>query len=180
MDHKEATETMDEEARRLGLHIEAIFVPLYRSRNANEKHPTVNWRVRLLRHGANRVIWEGDYSQGTGHLKTPPRFDPRSVDGAMAIRAACETGKGRRHPASLVASVQAVPPTVVDILSSLLLDASAIDEGSFEDWAASFGYDPDSRKAEKIWKACVETGLKLRSELGDEILRRFQELAFNL
>jgi len=32
--------------------------------------------------------------------------------------------------------------------------------GSFEAWASDLGYDPDSRKAEKVFKACE--GIKLR------------------
>lgn len=180
MDYKEAAETLEREAIALGLFVECEFVPLSRSRNAKETRPSVNWRVRLKRsrgvgESPSRLIWEGDYTQGSGHLKTPKGFLPDQLAGDSAIREACETKRGRWRNA--LPDVFAVEPTLDDVLRALLMDASAIDEGSFEDWASSLGYDPDSRKAEAIWKSCVETGLKLRSALGDETFRRFRELA---
>ena len=33
---------------------------------------------------------------------------------------------------------------------------------SFEDWADNYGYDKDSRKAEKMFNACRETGVNLK------------------
>lgn len=174
MDYKEARETLTSESQALGLRIECEFVPLSRSRNAKEKWPTVNWRVRLMR--SDRLVWEGDFQQGIAHLKTPRGFDPSRVDGSNAMRQACEKGIGF-WDRTVIPDVRAVEPGLADILHALLLDAGAIDEGSFEDWASSLGYDPNSRKAESIWRACIETGLKLRAALGDERFRRFQSLA---
>lgn len=59
-------------------------------------------------------------------------------------------------------------PTASEVLGSLLLDASADDTDSFEEWAAEFGYDTDSRRAEKTYLACVETAKRLRHLLGDD------------
>lgn len=65
-------------------------------------------------------------------------------------------------------------PTAADVLSSLLLDATSVENaGSFEEWARDLGYDPDSRKAEKIYRACERTVPKLRRFLGDH----FDQLA---
>jgi len=44
-------------------------------------------------------------------------------------------------------------PDLCDVLSSLLMDTSGLDQ-PFEDWAEDLGYDPDSRKAERIYTAC--------------------------
>lgn len=52
-------------------------------------------------------------------------------------------------------------PTAADVLRSLILDASAIDE-SFSDWCDNFGYDSDSIKALNTYNACCEIGKKLR------------------
>jgi hypothetical protein len=49
----------------------------------------------------------------------------------------------------------------------LLSDASA-GEQSFEEFCLEFGYDPDSRKAERIHKACEKTARELRRLLGDD------------
>lgn len=39
------------------------------------------------------------------------------------------------------------------------------------------GYDPDSRKAEAIYKACLEIALKLRNALGEDGLAKLREAA---
>lgn len=57
------------------------------------------------------------------------------------------------------------PPSAAEVLDCLAMDASAMDE-SFEDWAADFGYDTDSRKAEAAYTACRESGFALRKLLG--------------
>jgi hypothetical protein len=58
-------------------------------------------------------------------------------------------------------------PTVEDVLSSLCLDASGLENaGDFEDWARDYGYDPDSRKAESIYRAVQIEARKLRKLLG--------------
>lgn len=57
------------------------------------------------------------------------------------------------------------PPTAEEVLDCLASEASAMDQ-SFEDWASDFGYDVDSRKAEKAYNACREQGFALRKLLG--------------
>lgn len=57
-------------------------------------------------------------------------------------------------------------PTVLDCLAS---DASGIENAkSFEDWASEYGYDADSRKAEKTYSICQKQAEELRDLLGDE------------
>lgn len=182
MDYKEAAEKLDALAQELGLSVSCKFAPLSEPRNADEKHPTINWTVSLYKVQSDdyhRLVWRGGYSQGTAYLRTPERFKPTNLDGVNAIRQACEYGKGF-YASSLAADVFAVEPTLVDVLVSLLMDASAIDEPSFEDWASSLGYDPDSRKAHAIWQACIETALKLRAAVGDEKFQAMRELASEL
>ena len=58
-------------------------------------------------------------------------------------------------------------PTAADALSSIILDANC-GEQTFEDFCSEFGYDSDSRKAEKTWKACAKTAPKVRRLLGDD------------
>lgn len=178
MDHKEATETLDREARGVGLHLEATQVPWSQSRNAKEEQPTVEWRCQLrkgfatLGGEADRLVLAFDYSQGVAHLDGYWQ----SIQGDARIRNVCE-GLPDRPPTSVDRPLRAVPPTLANALYSLLLDGSAIDYGTFEEWAGEFGYDTDSRKAEKAYRDCLEIGLKLRSAVGGEMLQRFQELA---
>lgn len=58
-------------------------------------------------------------------------------------------------------------PDAEGVLDCLLSDASA-GEQDFHEFCSEFGYDEDSRKAEKVWKACKQTAPKLRRFLGDD------------
>lgn len=62
------------------------------------------------------------------------------------------------------------PPSLLDVCHSLGLDAQA-GSASFEEFCADFGYDTDSRKARKTWKACRKTAYKLGRELTESINR---------
>ena len=56
----------------------------------------------------------------------------------------------------------------------LVTDSDVLNYGSFEEWADNFGYEEDSRKAEAVYKSCLEIAVKLQSGLGAvnlEILR---------
>jgi hypothetical protein len=56
-------------------------------------------------------------------------------------------------------------PSLFDVVSSLLRDTP--DPGmTFELWARELGYDEDSRKAERSFKACCEAGAFCRAAFG--------------
>jgi len=58
-------------------------------------------------------------------------------------------------------------PTAVEVLDCLASDAAGIENtGDFDDWCADYGYDTDSRKAERIYRACQREAGKLRQFLG--------------
>ena len=68
-------------------------------------------------------------------------------------------------------------PTAEEVLECLAADSAGIEyAGTFEDWAAEFGYDQDSREAEKVYNACVKHAEKLRSFLGEE---KYNELLYD-
>jgi hypothetical protein len=58
-------------------------------------------------------------------------------------------------------------PDLEDILGTLLMDATYYDY-SFEDFAREMGYDPDSRKAEKIYKKIQKQTEKLNKIFTEE------------
>ena len=125
-----------------------------------------------------RGTWSGNYSMGSGHATFAPwektreltrkdydrisrrGFTPRTLFDEEAVK------KYRLPPV----------PTLRDVLYSLVSDADAIDCATFEDWASNYGYDTDSRSAEKAYRACLESGLKLRAMLGEEALTKLREL----
>lgn len=57
-------------------------------------------------------------------------------------------------------------PRVDDVLARLVSDADAADV-TFEDWCGDFGYDQDSRKAEKLYRACADQRPRLLALLGE-------------
>lgn len=68
--------------------------------------------------------------------------------------------QGRAHTA---------PPSTEDVLDCLASDAVGYENAnSFEDWATDYGYDTDSRKAEKTYRMIGTQSGKLKRFLGDE------------
>lgn len=70
-------------------------------------------------------------------------------------------------------------PSVSDLLECLILDASVVDRSqSFEDWADEYGYDPDSRKAERLYKTVEVESLRLKEFFGDDLFEEALSLEF--
>lgn len=155
----------------LGLTIESVFVPFSQSRNKGEKQPSLNWRVTVKHNGA--FVLETDYMAGSGHCPSANHKDRKEQPLMVAYE--CEHGFralgvrwGRDAEAYGAANVKnAILPDALDVLASLAMDSDVLDMGGFEDWASNFGYDTDSRKAESIYRACLDIALKLRAALGD-------------
>lgn len=70
-------------------------------------------------------------------------------------------------------------PTATEVLECLVMDARGLEyTPDFEDWAGDYGYDTDSRQAEKVYKAVNWQTLKLKRFLGgyfDEALKTEEE-----
>lgn len=68
-------------------------------------------------------------------------------------------------------------PELAEVLDSIASDVSGLEDGeiSFEEWAANYGYDSDSRKAESIFHACEVEALQLRTLLGEKRMRQLIE-----
>ena len=61
-------------------------------------------------------------------------------------------------------------PEVVDVLNCLADDSAGVSNArSFEEWAEEYGYDTDSRKAEKTYNVCVKQAARLLSFLGEDL-----------
>lgn len=60
-------------------------------------------------------------------------------------------------------------PKVSDVLDSLASDAAGVENArNFEEWCGEYGYESDSRKAEKIYKTCQAQAAQLKQFLGDK------------
>jgi hypothetical protein len=59
-------------------------------------------------------------------------------------------------------------PKADEVLNCIASDSASIENArSFEDWAGELGYDEDSRKAEKVYKACQAQAEKAKALLGE-------------
>ena len=56
-------------------------------------------------------------------------------------------------------------PETGDVLETLWLDADCLNY-TFEEWSDNIGWDPDSRKGERTYKACRNLSEKLRQFIG--------------
>lgn len=140
---------------------------------ARGEQPQLRWAYTLRQR--DRVVHKGHYSAGIAHA---PSYQYTfggavTVDVHNAVQHELTTG---RH----VKSNKPILPEPASVMRCLLLDGSAIEHGSFEHWASEYCYDTDSRKAEAMYRACVETGLAIRAAIGDEAMRELQELSHEL
>lgn len=73
----------------------------------------------------------------------------------------------RLTTAFFMGSAHTSEPTAADVLACLVSDTSAGDQ-SFEDFCSDLGYNVDSRKAERVYKACAKMAPRVRRFLGDD------------
>lgn len=153
---------------------------------------SLNWKVTLQKAppvGKVHDIAATEYSQGEGHCPavkwfaskkgTPFYRTPHTLDWETAVMHEMETGRTwqgesvigpRRGPE--------IHPDSAEVFGCMCDDAqSVLDSGSFEDWAANYGYDTDSRHAEKIYSTCRDSAVKLVAALGSETLAKAADIA---
>lgn len=174
----EAGEPTRDLIAKAGLTVGAVFVPFSQSRNAKEKHPSLNWRVTLQCKG--RDVLTCDYSAGSAHCPADKKNWSEPHAKREAVRLECETGKAAREFSSLShvsANGPAIMPNDRDVIASLLLDASVLDAWSFADWAADCGYSDDSRKARAIYDECLAHALAFQAAVGAYAFAELREAA---
>jgi hypothetical protein len=132
----------------LGIEYHATFVPQSMSRNAFQKMPSLNWRVTLKRNGK---MVSTDYMQGIAHM--PHYSSVRTADNVQREKDAAETAIFLRPKSSWI-RMRVPPPSLADVMYSLVMDSDVLNFSCYEDWAAEFGYDPDSRSGEVVYHAC--------------------------
>lgn len=69
-------------------------------------------------------------------------------------------------------SIETLKPGAYDILACL----SLVYEDNFEDWCDSYGYDSDSKTADKTYTACIEQDRQLRRLFTTEELEQLEEI----
>lgn len=164
----------------MGLSVTAVFVPQSQSRNRDEKHKSINWRVTVSRH--DKPFLTTDYMQGIAHMPQYKQFWGKTSlaerdEHATRIQYASEKGQTfDRFWGGSPAKIRPLPaPDIVDVMYCFVLDSDVLDYGAFEDWASCYGYDVDSREAEKIYHACLKIALKLLAAIGNDNFSKLRE-----
>lgn len=184
-DYEIARKALEALMERAGLIVTSSFIPLSKSRNAKpgpdgKIWQSLNWKVKLER--AGRVIVETDYSAGSGHCPASKKEWKDKYVKRNAIAHEVETGRiAKPNWSGSIFPGPAIPgPDPVDVFSSLCLDSSVLDYATFEDWASDYGYEADSRRAEKVYKDCLSVALKIRAGLGEALLSEARDLSNQL
>lgn len=148
-DYEVAREDMARMLDDLGVQMAAEFIP------TPPPAPTpqdFRFTITLTR---GRMSFTTSYRMGSGHVQ----YDGREWIRRLDLEACLRYGKGRLR--GFRYSVFAPVPALVDVMYALFLDASNTDL-PLEEWAVDYGYDPDSRTAERTYNACTETAKNLR------------------
>jgi hypothetical protein len=116
--------------------------------------------TRAMTIGAKAYTFK--FGQSVAHSKSGVEAAIKTLDKQGYSLAGHEASKARK---------QLQPPTVYDVLASI----TKYDPGSFKDFCSDFGYNEDSRKAEKTYIAVVEEWKNVERMFGD-VLERLQEI----
>lgn len=96
-----------------------------------------------------------------------PNMDGMPQDSSHYIVTMERNGKKFSTPYSMGPAHNRGPQTA-DVLNCIASDVSGYDSArNFEDWAANYGYDTDSRKAERIYNIIAEQSKSLKNFLGE-------------
>lgn len=129
-----------------------------------------------------KTVWAGPYKMGLGNFKAKPlakawlRSQPweKLVHGITDRELSAGTQSVIR--AHISHNLLTGGPSLPAVLCSLLSDgAGYFDRLSFEEWAGNYGYDEDSRTAERMFHACQETGRKLARAFAPTEIQELRE-----
>lgn len=194
-------------AERHGWTMTAASVPFRPNRDGSEwDRSALHFGVEIKdRNGT--PIWTGFYSVGSAHpvfwiqdmakkaapgIASPEARAARAalaqagVSGPLALRDAAKLAavpyRESVDDSELRAKVReafkrAAPLPLGDVLESLALDWRGASESDFEDWASDFGLDPDSRKAESMWRECRDGARAARATMGAAVFAEFLDIS---
>ena len=101
------------------------------------------------------------------HYDNPWMSD--ATDGMHHWRVTLKCGRKRLTVPFSQGSAHTKEPIAADVLDCMASDAAGYENArSFEEWCSEYGYDEDSRRAEKTYKAVEQSSAKLSKFLGQE------------
>lgn len=107
------------------------------------------------------------------HVTENPHMPGSEMDHWKCVLTAFRRGSSRPHRWTSYFSKgpghHGAPPTAEEVLNCAALDSTGIENaGDFEEWCREYGYDTDSRRAERAYELCRSAAGKLKKFLGDE------------
>ena len=166
MDCHEATAELKNEWEKLGIETSVVK----RGGKVKDNWPCVEFSVTFKKNGVSETF---PWRCGIGYAKWPE--NPFSIATKCKTKGKCDyidtlkSGKVLKDKvltaklASIYTPLSVVNPS--EIFSRILAD---MPEMTFEEWAREFGYDTDSRKAEKTYNLCLEYGFKAQNFVSPE------------
>lgn len=155
--------TIDQFISRHGITLEAVKVPLIETWEGDKN--AQSWRY-TLKCGGRKM--SGTFTKGSAHRVWRRGWSgeyDRPKGAIPGRRAQLPWSPSKYDRNAYLAWSEPEPPTVSEVLDSLAVDVSSIDQ-PFEDWAQEYGFDTDSRKAEHMYEACRKEYYELRRLLG--------------
>jgi len=140
------------------------------------KYISSQWRIKFSR--GKQEFWF-DFSQSTnssfskivpGRLRRKP-LSPGDYS-YLAVKETLEIGTTKYRSLPFTLHYEKTPPSDYDILSCL----TKYDPGTFEDFCGEFGYNEDSRKAEKTYFAVQKEYQNLRNMFSEAELVLMAEI----
>lgn len=128
------------------------------------------WAVTVICNGHSHSI---EYTAGCAHRRY---YSGRRLGKVVKLPYG---RKMTNHEIGQLKQTVPIKPDVVDIVSALVVDAGCVSYHRFEDFCAEFGWDTDSRRAEKCYNACRDTRDALIRMVGsdglDDLLELFRD-----
>lgn len=161
---EQATKTLAEALQ--DFEIDCTYVPYT---GTTIKGATLSYSIVLKYRG--REILTTPYQMGIGHIPGWMHKMAHTVFEVAQTLALLKKGSGslkNRHGQLAYTVGAPIRPTVADVMYSLINDADVLQYPGLEAWAREVGFDPDSRKAEATYRACLDIALKLKNGIGDD------------
>lgn len=137
----------------------------------------IDWKAARKQYfdGANFTGRSYTFAKGIDANGGPATLNTLAAGKTPAAKYAAETAA----IAAVVATFQGVKPSPAEVLASMAQDGAALLQ-TFEDWASEYGYDTDSREAERTYNACADCGRNLRKLLSAADIDKLAEWAGRL
>jgi hypothetical protein len=129
------------------------------------------WSVTLKRGNHTMVV---PFGCGFAHCRRAKRVERNSIAVTREIARALKP-YGTLTISDMEERIVPTEPTLATVLDCLRSDAQAGEYLIFEDFCSEFGYDADSRKAEKIWRTCQTQRGMLQKLLGQDFAAFMQQ-----